>query len=327
MNKKGFVKYVILMVVAVVLVLWYLVSTKNSFLERILTKIPIAPLHVCCVDQTTTQTNNIPIPDAPNLAFNNGSKLYIAITWNYNIADEFNIYRSSDVNTNWEKILSKYPGKAHAAVDYDYPKNAKILFYRITALDKDGNEGSPSTNSQVSISTEIPGTSDWKTYTSDYSYGAFEIKYPPNFKVNTTSDGTASLSSGNIRIYPWSEQKLSVPLDYTFGGRYTYTENQSLDSRVFSEKYLGFTKDYFLAYGGLGSWDMVINAYQYKNGNYYIISWYLGPTLGVPGDTTANGTKISKQEIINKTLAEMRDQNNENIKVFNQILSTFKFTK
>lgn len=161
----------------------------------------------------------------------------------------------------------------------------------------------------------------WQTYHNE-EYG-FEIKYPLNFWIN--QNGEIYLSSGSNRIYISVGNSLSVPLDGTFGGRYQYLENQPPNSKVFSEKDNDFTKDYFLAYSGMGSWDTVINVYQQRNESYYIISFYRGRQLGAPGATVAGGKQLSEEEIISQTLVEMRDKNDEHTKTFNQILSTFKF--
>ena len=156
-------------------------------------------------------------------------------------------------------------------------------------------------------------TADWKTYRNE-EYG-FEIKYPTDFKVNQNEEiYFSSLNYGDTRIKISVDKNLSVPLDGTFGGRYQYLENQQIDSKVFSEKSADFNKDYFIAYGGMGSWDTVINSYQYKNTDYYIVSLYRGRQLGA-----------SSTEIINQTLIEMRDENNDYTKIFNKILSTFRF--
>lgn len=97
---------------------------------------------------------DLPIPNAPILSFVSGEKSFIQINWNYDIADYFNIYRSITPSGPWEKIISNFPKIAHTAVDYNYPKNAEILYYRITTIDKKLNESKPSKISLIKITQE-----------------------------------------------------------------------------------------------------------------------------------------------------------------------------
>lgn len=103
--------------------------------------------------QQTTK-NNLPIPGAPGLSFMGMSsdKPFVQINLiDWSIAPYFNIYRSTNNNGPWEKIISKFPQSAHTAVDFHYPKDAKILYYKITSVDKNNNESLPSQVSSVKI--------------------------------------------------------------------------------------------------------------------------------------------------------------------------------
>ena len=71
--------------------------------------------------------------------------------WNREIADYFNIYRATNPEGPWEKISDNFPQSAHIAVDYDYPKDVELLYYRITSVDKVGNESEPSMISSIRI--------------------------------------------------------------------------------------------------------------------------------------------------------------------------------
>jgi hypothetical protein len=97
---------------------------------------------------------NLPIPNAPILSFVYGEKSFIQINWNWDIADYFNIYRATTPSGPWEKIISSFPKIAHTAVDYNYPKNIEVLYYRITSTDKKLNESKPSEISLIKITQE-----------------------------------------------------------------------------------------------------------------------------------------------------------------------------
>lgn len=104
--------------------------------------------------KTDSKKVDLPIPSAPILSLIIGKNLFIQINWNYDIADYFNIYRSTTPNGPWEKIISNFPKIAHTAVDYNYPKNIEVLYYRITTTDKKLNESKPSKMSLIKIPQE-----------------------------------------------------------------------------------------------------------------------------------------------------------------------------
>ena len=130
---------------------------------------------------TQNRQVDVPVPDKPTLgALSQGATQSIQINWNYEIADKFNVYRSTAPNGPWQKIISNFPSSAHTAVDSDYPKDASILYYRITSVDNSGSESNPSPDASVSVSSSQSvgnETASWKTYTNA-QYG-IEIKYPP----------------------------------------------------------------------------------------------------------------------------------------------------
>jgi len=98
----------------------------------------------------SNKSNNLNILSAPNLSYAGGEKPYVQITWDYSVADYFNIYRSTDQN-NWQIIFEKYPQNAHASVDYDFPKDSNVLYYKIISIDKNGVESIFSTVASVTI--------------------------------------------------------------------------------------------------------------------------------------------------------------------------------
>jgi len=170
-------------------------------------------------------------------------------------------------------------------------------------------------------------TAGWQTYTnSDYG---FQVEYPNSFQLKQ-DNGETYLSQYNapidanhtadiVNIYVYAGKDLTATF-LECGGRCKY-DNSSI---AFSEKDGDWTKDYIFQYGGMGSWAVVLNAYQQKNGNYYIFSLSKDENLGVI-DANGGGNPTSA-ELITPELKNLQDKNNSDIKSFDQILSTFKFT-
>jgi len=113
-------------------------------------KTKVIPLSTTYTLATTTAKTNLPTPNTPNLSFLIGAKPFTQINWNWEIAEFFNVYRAINPNGPWEKIITNFPQGAHTAVDYNYPKDTKTLYYRITSTDK-LNESQPSEMSSVRI--------------------------------------------------------------------------------------------------------------------------------------------------------------------------------
>ncbi|MGC9603032.1 MAG: hypothetical protein ABSF47_01020 [Minisyncoccia bacterium] len=149
-------------------------------------------------------------------------------------------------------------------------------------------------------------TANWPVHTD--AANGFEIKYPADFPVEVLES-----------------KDLSVDLPGTFGGRFTYQENAPISSsttgRVASETVGDFTIDYWAQYGGMGSWDTVINAWTKRNGNYYIISLNHEFISGAPGFTP----DVTETTLISKALSNMHDGTNTYVNIFHQILYTFRF--
>ncbi len=89
---------------------------------------------------------------------------FVQLTWDYPVADYFNIYRSVD-QKNWQKISSNFPQSAHAAIDRELPTGVGTLYYQITSSDGRGNESEPSQIASVSLTSSVD-ISTWKTYTN-----------------------------------------------------------------------------------------------------------------------------------------------------------------
>lgn len=107
----------------------------------------------------TPTSSKLPTPDQPTLTFyektDTREKPYVQITFDYSVANYFNIYRATNLAGPWEKISENYPQSAHAASDFDIPDNSNSLFYKITTADNTGNESNYSSISTVDIAQTI----------------------------------------------------------------------------------------------------------------------------------------------------------------------------
>lgn len=177
-----------------------------------------------------------------------------------------------------------------------------------------------------SVST-IPG---WKTY-QNLQYG-YKIQYPKDFKESSDkTEVTFSLPLEAASVSILVSQQPAVLFSGTYGGWYSFEEDSEQPDRVFSHEIvlnnITFKREYWAAYGGMGGWDNVINCYTKYKDKYYIISLEHVFAGGVPGTIIAEGRKLTKEEIIKKALEKMLDEKNEYVRVFNQMLSTFKFSE
>ena len=130
-NQKVFASIILIAVVILVAVGGYLVINKKADV-------------------------NVLTAPTPVLTYTEGVKPSVQINFDWNVADRFNIYRSTSESGNYEKIISDFPANAHTAVDYDFPKDATTLYYRITYLDQNGKESNPSEIVSVKTAMSLP---------------------------------------------------------------------------------------------------------------------------------------------------------------------------
>jgi len=176
-------------------------------------------------------------------------------------------------------------------------------------------------------------STQWKVY-DDQKLG-FSIKYLGGLTGNSITGLTIRLPAmqkedkegGFVHIFV--DERPFVFLPGTFGGPYYFEEHASAPAqadRVLTEKVtlngMPATKDYWIIYGGAGSWETVINCYTKYNKRTYIISLHRNFVSGVPGQEI-DGKKITKEEIVSRALTLMRDFDNKYVKTFDEMLSTF----
>jgi hypothetical protein len=168
-NQKGFANIILVVVIVILLgAIGYFAFVKKSE--------PVAQQPTPIQNQQV----NLPTPSAPTLTFTQGAKPFVQINFDYSIAKLFNIYRSISATNGWQKIISNFPSNAHTAVDYDYPKDAKVLYYKIVSVDERGQESVPSPAASVAVTTQSE-TVNWQSH-SNTEIG-FSFKYPQAWKV------------------------------------------------------------------------------------------------------------------------------------------------
>lgn len=215
------------------------------------------------------KANNVTVSPTPVLFYAPGLKPYIQINFDWSVADSFNIYRAMNSGGPWQKVVSDLPSNAHTAVDYDFPRDARILYYRISSVNKNGTESIPSEAVSLEISTTIPSLasqadiSNWRTYSST-EYG-IQFKYPPTWDI-FEADGTIVVEDSLAgKLSPGKNVYLSFsvsahgspaidekPVIQMFGDRagYVYKTAQSI---------------YFPSYDKAGAY--IIQIYKQSKGN------------------------------------------------------------
>jgi HEPN domain-containing protein len=165
----------------------------------------------------------LPVPGNLTLSFLQGVKPFVQINFDYSVVNNFNIYRSVNATNGWQKIISDFPGSAHTAVDYDYPKDASVLYYRIVSVDERGNESAPSPTASVIVTAQSE-TSNWKTYRAsaegfEGTSQAVEFKYPVGWNVILSDFASVvivdpnSPNTNRISFFKWDTDLESSLMD------------------------------------------------------------------------------------------------------------------
>ncbi len=98
-----------------------------------------------------SKSTHYSVPPSPTVSLVFGREPFVQINIDWSIAPYFNIYRARHEDGPWEKIIDRFPSRAHTAVDYFYPRDAHIVYYRITAVGTQGNESEPSAVSALDV--------------------------------------------------------------------------------------------------------------------------------------------------------------------------------
>ena len=125
------------------------VSGKHGFVITTLLIVVLLILYIGYL--SVTRNPEIPQTQTPILYYIQGEKPLVQINFNWSAAEFFNIYRATNPNGPWIKIIDHFLGSSHTAVDFDFPKNTKTLYYRVAAINKGGTENAPSGSASIEI--------------------------------------------------------------------------------------------------------------------------------------------------------------------------------
>ncbi|HEY9166540.1 MAG TPA: hypothetical protein VIS48_10305 [Candidatus Kryptonia bacterium] len=149
--------------------------------------------------------------------------------------------------------------------------------------------------------------------------------------IRLPSSSKGDIDRAYVRVFVG--QRPFVYLPGTYGGSY-YFDNKSGD-RMMSNRVAGdslivnglkFARDYWAVYAGHGEWETVINCYAYDDGQCYVVSLEHDSRIGMPGEIV-NGIKITRDQLRNKLVNEMRDTTSMYVKSFSGILGSFSVSK
>ncbi len=174
---------------------------------------------------------------------------------------------------------------------------------------------------------------DQKKVIINKQYG-FKLDYQGRIIQKTNSEYLIQINKSNPQdlIYMKVDSRLSVYLPGTYGGWLYYNDKKSTQTQsgIVSTKKntvngMVFTRDYWLVYGGEGSWDAIINSYTKYKDKFYIFSLVHNFLEGMPG-IIINNKKSTKQEFIIQGLKRMKNKGNVYVRKYNEMLSSFSFS-
>jgi len=130
------------------------------------------------------------------------------------------------------------------------------------------------------------------------------------------------------------ETRPAVLLPGTYGGWYYFDENLNFQDTRDQRKHLAplmrkqlvfeqitFMQDFWVLYGGSGSWDTVINCFTLHNGLYYIISLHYPFLKGIP----LSAAELERMAM--DGITRMSNIHDPLVIIFEQMLKSFSFVR
>ena len=150
-----------------------------------------------------------------------------------------------------------------------------------------------------------------------------------NFRIILSSNNSPAESAvARVSV----SKRLFIDLPGSYGGK-VYLDSAAaslLRNRVMIDSFntgsQKFHREYWAVYAGMGMWDCVINCYNKRKGQYYIVSFVQDKRIGKPGEIF-DGKPLTSEDLKLKAISSLKDTASAVIKQYNELISSFQIIK